>query len=119
MDVKKKAMIDALQKNLGNVTLAAKSIDIDRTTHYVWMNNDIDYANQINDIDNIVLDFAESSLFKQIKEGNVTATIFLLKTRGKSRGYVEKNELNLSGELKQDSEITIKFANGNYPTESA
>jgi hypothetical protein len=93
MDVKKKAMIDALQKNLGNVTLAAKSIDIDRTTHYVWMNNDIDYANQINDIDNIVLDFAESSLFKQIKEGNTAATIFLLKTKGRFRGYLEKSEV--------------------------
>jgi hypothetical protein len=57
------------------------------------MNNDLDYANQINDIDNIVLDFAESSLFKQIKEGNTAATIFLLKTKGRFRGYLEKSEV--------------------------
>jgi predicted transcriptional regulator len=38
------------------------------------------------------LDLAESQLQKKIKEGNMTAIIFFLKTQGKQRGYVEKGE---------------------------
>jgi len=37
--------------------------------------------------------FAESELMKLIKEGNVAATIFFLKTQGKKRGYVERQEV--------------------------
>lgn len=38
------------------------------------------------------LDLAESQLIKKMKEGNMTAVIFYLKTQGKQRGYVEKGE---------------------------
>ena len=39
------------------------------------------------------LDTAEAALFKQIGEGNMTAIIFYLKTKGKHRGYVERQEV--------------------------
>jgi hypothetical protein len=38
------------------------------------------------------LDLAESQLIKKVKDGNMTAIIFYLKTQGKQRGYVEKGE---------------------------
>ena len=42
------------------------------------------------------LDFAESQLHKQINDGSTTATIFLLKTKGKDRGYVEKQQIEIN-----------------------
>ena len=42
------------------------------------------------------IDFAESSLKKQIKDGNTTATTFFLRTRGRKRGYNEKQEIDLT-----------------------
>jgi hypothetical protein len=89
----KKAMIEALEKSLCVVTSACKQVGINRSTHYEWIKNDPEYADQVKNLENIVLDFAESQLHKQIKDGNTTATIFLLKTKGKSRGYIERQEL--------------------------
>ncbi len=77
----KKAMIEALEKSLGVVTTACKSVGIGRTMHYEWLKIDPEYKQTVEDIQNITLDFAESQLHKQIKDGNTTATIFYLKTK--------------------------------------
>ena len=89
----KKAMLEALEKSLGVVTTACKQVGINRSTHYDWLKNDQEYADQVKNLENIVLDFAESQLHKQILDGNTTATIFLLKTKGKGRGYIERQEV--------------------------
>ena len=44
----------------------------------------------------IALDFGETQLHAQIREGNTSATIFFLKTKGKRRGYIERSEMDLS-----------------------
>ena len=41
----------------------------------------------------MALDFAESQLHKQIQNGEVSSTIFYLKTKGKKRGYIERQEI--------------------------
>ena len=93
----KKAMLQALEKALGIVTIAAKEVGINRSTHYEWLKTDPEYKQAVEDLDDIVIDFGESQLHKQVKEGNTTATIFLLKTKGKKRGYIEGQELYHSG----------------------
>lgn len=92
-DINKKAMIDALEKSLGIVTTACKLVGISRETHYRWTREDEAYKTAVDDIGDIALDFAESQLHKQIKDGEVSSTIFYLKTKGKKRGYVERSEL--------------------------
>jgi len=86
-------MIEALEKSLGIVTTACKQVGIGRTTHYLWLDEDPEYKAAVNGIKDIVLDFAESKLHKLIESGDTGATIFLLKTLGKGRGYVERQEL--------------------------
>lgn len=92
---KKEAMLQALDKSLGIVSTAAKMVGIDRSTHYAWMKSDEDYKKAVDSIQDGVLDFAESHLYKLVKEGNPAATIFLLKTRGKTRGYIERQEIEV------------------------
>ncbi len=93
----KKAMLDALEKSLGVVTSACKSVGIGRTTHYLWMQEDPEYKKAVEELGDVAIDFAESQLHKQIKDGNSTATIFYLKTKGKKRGYVERQEIEATG----------------------
>lgn len=95
-DIHKKAMIDALEKSLGVVTSACKQVGIARQTHYEWYKEDLSYQAAVDSLSDVALDFAESQLHKQIKDGNSTATIFFLKTKGKKRGYVERQELDVS-----------------------
>jgi len=52
------------------------------------------YKEKVESVGDIALDFAESELFKQIKEGNITGVIFFLKTKGKKRGYIERSEFD-------------------------
>ena len=95
-DTKKEMMVEALDKSLGIVSTACKMVDMSRQTHYQWMKDDPDYKTQVTSIENSVLDFAESHLFKLVKEGNPSATIFFLKTKGKKRGYVERQEIEMT-----------------------
>ena len=92
----KKAMLDALEKSLGVVTSACKTVGVGRTTHYLWMQEDKEYKAAVDELSDVAIDFAESQLHKQIKEGNSTATIFFLKTKGKKRGYVERQEVDVN-----------------------
>lgn len=95
-NIQKRAMLEALEKSLGVVTTAAKSVGIDRSTHYKWMESDTDYKAAVESLADVALDFAESQLHKQIQNGEVSSTIFYLKTKGKKRGYVEKQEMDLN-----------------------
>ena len=92
-DIHKKAMLEALDKSLGVVTSACKSVYIARQTHYRWLQEDAEYKAAVDELSDVAIDFAESHLHKQIKGGNSTSTIFYLKTKGKKRWYVERQEI--------------------------
>lgn len=92
----KKKLLEALEKTLGVVTSACRMADLNRSTFYDYYNNDPDFKAAVDSIEDIALDFAESQLHQQIRDGEVTSTIFYLKTRGKKRGYIEKTQQELS-----------------------
>jgi len=113
----KKAILEALEQSLGVVTSACKKVGVGRTTFYGWLADDKEFAEQVKDIENVALDFAESQLHKQIKDGNPSSTIFYLKTKGKKRGYIERMEtentnknLDLSNLTDEELEERLKQA---------
>jgi hypothetical protein len=91
----KTAMLDALEKSLGIVTTACQAVGIDRVTHYRWMRADMEYKAAVESIADKALDFAETHLHALIKDKNPAAVIFFLKTKGKARGYVERQEIEV------------------------
>ena len=93
---RKKAMLEALDASLGIVSTAAKKANIGRTQHYEWLKEDPEYKKAVQEVQESVLDFAESHLYKLVKEGNPAATIFYLKTKGKKRGYIERQEIEVT-----------------------
>jgi hypothetical protein len=91
-DTKKKTLLSALEKSLGVVTTACKSVGLSRETHYKWMKEDEDYRLQVEEISSIQLDFVESKLIDRINNGDTTAIIFYLNSKGKTRGYNRHTE---------------------------
>ena len=106
-DTIKKKLIQALEKSLGVVTTACKNVGIHRSTYYEYYNNDNQFKEQVDDIQNVAIDFAESHLHQQIKGGNTSATIFYLKTKGKNRGYVERQEITGAEGMPTNFQIEI------------
>lgn len=105
--IKKRMMVDALQASLGVVSIAAKAVPIDRTKHYDWLKEDPEYKAKVDAIEDIALDFVESKLHKQIENGDTTAAIFYLKTKGKKRGYIENPNIINNNNLNAD--ITLGY----------
>lgn len=93
MAVLKTMMIQAMEKSLGIVTTACRSVGVSRDTHYRWLREDSEYRQSIDSIESMALDLAESKLHQEILNGNTACIIFFLKTKGKKRGYVEKQEV--------------------------
>ena len=94
--IKKEAILKALESSLGVVTTACKKTEIPRSTFYKWLKEDEDFAEKVKDIENVSLDFAESKLFEQMSDNNTSATIFYLKTKGRKRGYWEKQQMDMT-----------------------
>lgn len=105
-DINKKALLQALEKSLGVVTSACKTVGVGRTIFYKYLKEDPEFAAAVDDIQNITLDFAESQLHKQIKDGSTAATIFYLKTKGKKRGYIERTEVDHRGAVPVASKMS-------------
>jgi hypothetical protein len=99
-DILKKQMLIALEKHLNVVSTACKEVGINRDTHYDWLKKDKNYKKAVKEIDNVALDFAESALHQQIKKGNPLSTMFYLKCKAKKRGYIEQQDVKITGNMK-------------------
>jgi len=93
LTLKQRKMLKALESSLGIVTIACRSIGIQRQTHYDWLEKFPEYEKEYRKLDDLVLDWAENALHTLISAQDTAATIFLLKTKGKKRGYVERQEV--------------------------
>jgi hypothetical protein len=95
-DSLKGQLLFAMERTLGNVSQACKIVNCHRSTYYDYYNIDGKFAKLCDETSEIALDFAESMLMENIKNAKETSIIFYLKTKGKKRGYIEKQELDLT-----------------------
>lgn len=85
----KKRFINAFLEADGNVSYACKQVGLHRSAFYRWQENDPEFKRACEELQEEVIDSVESHLRGLIKNGDTAATIFFLKTKGKSRGYIE------------------------------
>jgi hypothetical protein len=102
---KKEKFLKALKLNLGNISEGCKAINISRQTYYRWIDDDQDFKSKCQNVSESLIDLAENRLLEKINDYDTTSIIFFLKTKGRKRGYQEKQELELT---KPISEINFE-----------
>lgn len=112
-------MIDALKAAKGMRTKAAKRLGCDYRTVVRYINEYPDVAEAESDSRESMLDAIELKAYAAAMKGDNTMMIFMLKTQGKSRGYVERQQIDLG----IDSELIARAvksleALGLNPTET-
>ena len=111
----KKKILEGLEEHNGNISKACLFAGICRQTYYTYI-EDEEFAKQCEEVQENQIDIVEDKLKERIngvsiykgkdKDGNdiiynvppdTTAIIFYLKTKGKKRGYIERQEIEHSG----------------------
>lgn len=109
---------------MGNKTEIATALGVSRYSLYKWIGDDLVLKEAIKQQEEANIDFTEGKLFARIKgydhpdvhisnyQGEITVTdltkhyppdptsiIFFLKTKAKHRGYVERQEIDLTNDI--------------------
>lgn len=99
---KQKLVLEALENELGVVTRACENSKTNRQVFYKWKNSITEFAERVEEIQEVALDFVEEKAFERIHEKSDAMIIFYLKTKGKKRGYVERTELEHKGGIEHN-----------------
>lgn len=115
--------LDALRSSAGLVTQACKKVGIgSRNTIILWRKRDpaFDEACEeaATEASEMALDLAESALMRNIQAGDTKAIKFYLNCKGKSRGYGQRQEIDLNADLALAEPPVIVFGKSESRSES-
>ena len=89
-------IIKVYEKKGCNITQTCSALGISRKTFYEWKEKKKKLDEGLKEVDESILDWAESKLVEHINNNDLQALIFFLRTKGKKRGYVEKTETDVN-----------------------
>ena len=103
-------IIGAIRESSGLLTLAAKKAGVTYKTVWQYTQDYPEVKEAVEESKERMLDFTEGKLYEKIKEGDNTAIIFFLKTQGKKRGFIERQEVTGEGGQPISYENIVKDA---------
>ncbi len=86
----------ALRAADGIVVLTAKKLGVDPSTIRRRLRAEPKLREVRDELVESFVDLAETQLRRLVKKGNLGAVIFTLRTLGRSRGYVERQEVDMA-----------------------
>lgn len=111
--VTRTALIPKLREHKGNLAACGRHFHVTRERIRQIVAEDEELSRIVFEERESFLDVAENALYDAIIDGNIVATIFFLKTQGKSRGYIERAELSGPNGLPFQAQIEVDlFPNG-------
>ena len=108
-NLKKETLLEALENGLGIVSTACNRTGISRSSFYKWYKEDEEFRKKVDDIDNVKLDYVETKLFKNIENEKEKSIIFYLQHKGHKRGYIQKQNINLTSNEEDIKKIEIEI----------
>jgi len=98
-------IIKAAAESNGLIKNIAARAKLGRNTITRYVKEYPSVSQAVDDAKEELYDLTESELIKKIKDGDLTAIIFFLKTRCKHRGYIERQEIDIP----RDVTIRVKY----------
>jgi len=99
----KKTTIEQIEKALratgGFISQAARKLKVSQSAVSQRIKRDTYLQEVMEEISEEYLDISESQLMKKVKDGDAASIFFHLKCKGKHRGYIEKQQLEHSGNI--------------------
>ena len=89
------------------ISAACEAANISRRTYYDWKEQDDEFSESILEVDESRIDYVENKLFENIDGNKTNEILFYLKTKGKNRGYVERQEHHIDGGFPTKIQIEI------------
>ena len=108
-NLKKDALLQALENSLGIVSTACNRSGISRSSFYKWYKEDEEFRKKVDEIDNVKLDYVETKLFKNIENEKEKSIIFYLQHKGHKRGYIQRQNINLTSNEEDIKKIEIEI----------
>jgi hypothetical protein len=100
-----KQILNAIEKSSGLIYLAAKNLGCTPNTIHVRANKNPKIKEMIDIERGRILDYTEAKLIEAVQAGEAWAICFLLKTQGRSRGYVERQEIKAEAKIAITSNV--------------
>lgn len=90
---RKRKWAEAFKKTF-NRAKACQATGVHRATVWRWMKEDKAFSETVWEIEESVLDIAESRLVELVQAGNLQAIKFLLRSKARERGYGDRLEIS-------------------------
>ena len=107
MAYSKRKFIIALRECQGIVSNACKKLGIPREWFNICYKKSKVFRDHVDAVSQDVVDYVELKLLEAVEDNNVPAIIFYMKCKGKSRGFTEKSENEVTGDIKLEIRKTI------------
>lgn len=110
----RKLFLHAYEKTCGNVSASCEYAGISRQTYYRWIRSPTRTNQRFRSkIENLrakdrLVDLVESRLIQKINDGDTTAIIFVLKAKGRERGWSDVKETGKPDELNNAAEQAVR-----------
>lgn len=109
LSIKQFDFLKIFPRKLCNISKTCIAIGINRKTFYRWKENNIVFANEIEELKQGFYDDVESIIHEKIFKNKDTAMIiYYAKTKLKERGYSDKSEINLKASVNKYSDLEEK-----------
>lgn len=107
---KKVRFLEALEKNHGNILETCKAAGVSRQWFYRNASEDPEFSAAADAARDSIIDLAESALVKAVRREDWPAVLKVLNSKGAKRGWSEKQQVEMSGEVRVSFEEKLRLA---------
>ena len=105
-ELKQEEFIQSFLENTGNISECCRQIRINRNTFELWK-KDEEFMSRLSEKKETMDDKIEQKIYEIAERGDKDLLKFYASRKMKHRGWIEKQEVEHSGETKQKIQINI------------